>query len=431
MGIGFYTARSWIGRWRAAWAILALWSLAVAAPGAEQRTIALAEADLPVEVYPADGSKLVVWLPPEDGRAPRELPTARALAAAGIEVWLPDLHAAWFLAPGSYSLADVPAESVAVLLDAAAGTGKAVYLLAGGRTGQLALATARAWQQQPAHQGRLGGVVLLYPKLYGRTPQGGEDASFAPVVRATNLPVFLMQPENSSGWWRIADVAGALQTGGAAVFVRKLAGVSDGFEVRDETRPGEPEMTARLPAILGNALDLLASIGPAPAAPATLAEPADAADADAGGELLRPVREPFPAPSLALADLAGVRVNLEALRGRVVLVNFWATWCPPCVEEIPSLNRLHERLAARGFLVLAVDVGETREQVQDFLRERPVAFPVLLDPAGDAFKGWKAYAFPTSLLLDRQHRVRYAVYGALHWDAPEVVDTISRLIDEP
>jgi thiol-disulfide isomerase/thioredoxin len=431
MVIGFYTARSWIGRWGAAWAILALWSLAVAAPGAEQRTIALAEADLPVEVYPADGSKLVVWLPPEDGRAPRELPTARALAAAGIEVWLPDLHAAWFLAPGSYSLADVPAESVAVLLDAAAGTGKAVYLLAGGRTGQLALATARAWQQRPAHQGRLGGVVLLYPKLYGRTPQGGEDASFAPIVRATNLPVFLMQPENSSGWWRIADVAGALQTGGAAVFVQKLPGVSDGFEVRDETRPGEPEMTARLPAILGNALDLLASVGPAPTAAATLAEPAATATADAGGELLRPVREPFPAPPLALPDLAGVRVDLEALRGRAVLVNFWATWCPPCVEEIPSLNHLHERLAARGFLVLAVDVGETREQVEAFLRERPVAFPVLLDAAGDAFKEWKAYAFPTSLLLDRQHRVRYAVYGALHWDGPEVVETISRLLDEP
>jgi hypothetical protein len=81
--------------------------------------------------------------------------------------------------------------------------------------------------------------------------------------------------------------------------------------------------------------------------------------------------------------------------------------------------------------VLAVDVGETREQVEAFLRERPVAFPVLLDAAGDAFKEWKAYAFPTSLLLDRQHRVRYAVYGALHWDGPEVVETISRLLDEP
>jgi thiol-disulfide isomerase/thioredoxin len=143
------------------------------------------------------------------------------------------------------------------------------------------------------------------------------------------------------------------------------------------------------------------------------------------------VAEPFPAPPLALPDLGGGRVDLATRRGHVVLVNFWATWCPPCVEEIPSLNRLHERLAPRGFEVLAVDVGETWEQVQDFLRERPVEFPVLLDTAGESFKRWRAYAFPTSLLLDRQHRVRYAVYGAFAWDSPEVVEIVSRLLDEP
>ena len=429
--IGFYTAGSRICRGLAAGVALLLCAsaAAAAAEGAEQRTIALAEADLPMQVLPADGARLLLWLPPEDGPAPRQLPTARALADAGIEVWMPDLHAAWFLAPGNYSLADVPPESVAALVDAAAATGKQVFLIAGGRTGQLALATARAWQQRPARQGRLGGLVLLYPKLYGRTPQGGEDARFAPIVHATNVPVYLMQPENSSGWWRIVDVAAGLQTGGAAVYVQKLPGVSDGFEVRDETRPGEPEMTARLPLLLGNALALLEAAGPAPTAAAPLAQPVGTDAKDAGADLLRPVREPFPAPPLTLSDLAGRAVDLGALRDRVVLVNFWATWCPPCVEEIPSLDRLHGRLAPRGFEVLAVDVGETREQVRDFLRERPVGFPVLLDTAGDTFKRWKAYAFPTSLLLDRQHRVRYAVYGAFVWDSPEVIEVISRLLD--
>ena len=428
--MGFYTALSWICRRHAAWTVLLLGALATAAAGVEQRTVALAEADVPVEVFTADGARLVLWLPPEEGPSPRQLPTARALAGAGIEVWMPDLHAAWFLPPGSHSLADVPPESLAVLLDAAAATGKQVFLVAGGRTGQLALATARAWQQRPARQGRLGGVVLLYPKLYGRTPQGGEDARFAPIVRATNVPTFVMQPEKSSGWWRVADMAAALQTGGAAVYVQKLGGVSDAFEVRSKTRAGELEMTDRLPAMLENALALLAASGPAPAAAAPLADQASPARREAGSELLRPVSEPFPAPALALPALDDRLIDLESLRGEVVLVNFWATWCPPCVQEIPSLDRLHGRLAPRGFEVLAVDVGETADQARGFLRERPVTFRVLLDPDGDTFKRWKAYAFPTSLLLDRQHRVRYAVYGALAWDDAEVIEVIERLLEE-
>ena len=424
----FYTAPA-VRLYAGCLALLA-WLGSAPVAALETRSLLVGDVDVPVVVAPAQGTRLVVWLPPEDGPGPRQLPTARALAAAGVEVWMPDLHAGWFLAPGGYSLADVPPEAVATLLDAAAATGKRVYVLAGGRAGQLALAAARAWQPQPGRRGELGGVVLLYPKLYGRTPQGGEDAHFAAVVRATNAPVFVMQPEHSSGWWRIADVAGALQTGGAPVYVQKLAGVSDGFEVRDETRPGEPEMTNRLPAMLGGALGLLDAYGPAPSAVAAHAGAGEAAGAEAGADLLRPVREPFAAPPLALRDLAGRPVDLAALRGQVVLVNFWATWCPPCVEEIPSLDRLHAQLAGRGFTVLAVDVGEDRATVERFLADRPVRFPVLLDPEGASFKTWKAYAFPTSVLLDRAHRARYAVYGAFAWDSPEVVRTIGGLLDE-
>jgi len=391
----FYTALS-SRRAGAAAGCFLLWLLATAA-GAEQRTVSVADAEIPVQVYAAEGSRVLIWLPPEEGPARRQLPTATALAQRGVEVWLPDLHSAWFLAPGAYSLSDVEPRAVTALVDAAVATGKTVYLMAGARTGQLALAGLRDWQASGGPSGKVGGLLLLYPKLYARTPQGGEDAEFSEVVRGVNAPVFVLQPELSSGWWRIAAVAEALRAGGAPVYVQKLPGVSDGFEVREQTRPGELDMTERLPAIVDRALALLDAYG----------------------------------PPLVLPDLAGGRVDLASRRDRVVLVNFWATWCPPCVEEIPSLNRLHERLAPRGFEVLAVDVGETWEQVQEFLRERPVQFPVLLDTSGESFKRWKAYAFPTSLLLDRQHRVRYAVYGAFAWDSPEVVEIVSRLLDEP
>ncbi len=427
----FYTGPSRRSGHAAAVGLLLLWAVAAVGAVEEQRTVRFADTEIAVQVYAANGGRVVVWLPPEEGPAPRQLPTAEALARRGIEVWLPDLHSAWFLAPGAYSLGEVEPGAIAALVDAAAAGGRTVYLMAGARTGQLALAGLRAWQASPGSAGKVGGAILLYPKLYARTPQGGEDAAFSEVVRATNAPVFVLQPELSSGWWRIGTVADALRTGGAPVYVQKLPGVSDGFETRGQTRPGELDMTARLPAIVERALTLLDAYGPAPRAAAKLDGAASRREAGPGSELLRPVAEPFPAPPLALPDLAGSAVDLASRRGRVVLVNFWATWCPPCVEEIPSLNRLHERLAPRGFEVLAVDVGESWEQVQDFLRERPVQFPVLLDTTGEAFKRWKAYAFPTSLLLDRQHRVRYAVYGAFAWDSPEVIEVVSRLLDEP
>jgi thiol-disulfide isomerase/thioredoxin len=175
----------------------------------------------------------------------------------------------------------------------------------------------------------------------------------------------------------------------------------------------------RHPALLaGIAMELVATFSNA-AAPGALGKP------------LQPIESLPKAPALALRDEEGKKTwRLSDLRGKVVLVNFWATWCPPCVEEIPSLDRLRERLAPRGFEVLAVDVGEPRDQVKAFLEARPVRFPVLLDATGETFKRWKAYAFPTSLLLDRRHRVRYSVYGAFVWDSPEVIEAVSRLLDE-
>jgi len=111
-------------------------------------------------------------------------------------------------------------------------------------------------------------------------------------------------------------------------------------------------------------------------------------------------------------------------------VNFWATWCPPCVKELPSLARLQSALQAEGFEVVTVAVGETPDQVRGFLADKPVNFPVLLDPEGKTFTAWRAYAFPTSMILDRQHHIRYAVFGALEWDSEEVKAQLRSLMAE-
>ncbi len=133
-------------------------------------------------------------------------------------------------------------------------------------------------------------------------------------------------------------------------------------------------------------------------------------------------------PPLALRDLNGKPRNLADYRGRVVLVNFWASWCPPCRAEMPSMERLQQKLAGKPFTVLAVNMGESEEAVRTFLKEIPVSFPILMDKDGAALKRWKVFAFPTSFVVDPQGRIRYALFGPTEWDHPDPLGKITKLL---
>jgi thiol-disulfide isomerase/thioredoxin len=134
------------------------------------------------------------------------------------------------------------------------------------------------------------------------------------------------------------------------------------------------------------------------------------------------------AAPFALKDLSGRVHRLEDYKGKVVVLNFWATWCEPCREEMPSLQRLADKFAGRAFAVLAVDMGEGEPRVRAFLEKMPVRFTVLLDRDSAGSRTWKVRVLPTTLVIDPEQRVRYLVQGDLEWDAPEVVSTIEKLL---
>jgi thiol-disulfide isomerase/thioredoxin len=140
--------------------------------------------------------------------------------------------------------------------------------------------------------------------------------------------------------------------------------------------------------------------------------------------------EPIAAPALVGSDLKGFQQNLAAYKGRVVLVNFWATWCPPCREEMPSLQRLAKGMAGKPFLILAVNSGDSSADVAAFFRAMPAGFPVLLDPDSGVTKRWKVFAMPTSFLIDKQGRVRYALPGGAEWDGGDALKHIQDLMSE-
>jgi thiol-disulfide isomerase/thioredoxin len=137
-----------------------------------------------------------------------------------------------------------------------------------------------------------------------------------------------------------------------------------------------------------------------------------------------------PTPPLARADLAGRNVDLNDMRGRVVLVNFWATWCEPCRDEMPSLARLQQKLKGRPFEVLAVNFGESSDKVSDFVRKEGWSVPVLLDPDKQTAAAWGAKGLPMTFLVDAKGRVRYFAFGERDWSEGESLRVVEKLVAE-
>ena len=135
-----------------------------------------------------------------------------------------------------------------------------------------------------------------------------------------------------------------------------------------------------------------------------------------------------PTQPLALKDLGGTLHDLAEYRGQVVVVNFWATWCQPCREELPSLERLRDAMRGRRFEVLTVNVAEGEPRVKGFLAEVPLRLPVLLDRDGDTQRAWKVRGLPATFLLDREGVIRYWYLGELDWAQPAILRTVESLV---
>jgi cytochrome c biogenesis protein CcmG, thiol:disulfide interchange protein DsbE len=114
----------------------------------------------------------------------------------------------------------------------------------------------------------------------------------------------------------------------------------------------------------------------------------------------------------------------------VVLVNFWATWCEPCRDEMPALARLREQLKDRPFEVLAVNYGESNAKIAGFLEREKLSLPVLLDPEKQASARWNAKGLPMTFLVDARGRVRYWVFGERDWSEGEALQLVEKLIGE-
>lgn len=126
----------------------------------------------------------------------------------------------------------------------------------------------------------------------------------------------------------------------------------------------------------------------------------------------------------------GKPMRLADLRGKVVVVNFWATWCPPCVEETPLLNRLEQRIASRGGVVLGISVDEDSVAYERFLQDQKVAYPTFRDPSKKISLEYGTSMYPETYIVDRHGRIARKIVGPQQWDSPDMIAYLDNLLKQ-
>jgi peroxiredoxin len=152
------------------------------------------------------------------------------------------------------------------------------------------------------------------------------------------------------------------------------------------------------------------------------------ARATTAGATLKPWSGAAEAPPIDLLRPDGTALAWRELRGKVLLVNFWATWCEPCTAEMPSLQRLREQLGGRGLEVLGVNFQEGPARIGAFVDKAGIRFPIVRDTDGAIARAWNARVFPSTYVVDREGRVRYVLVGEADWTSPALLSTIASLL---
>ena len=134
-----------------------------------------------------------------------------------------------------------------------------------------------------------------------------------------------------------------------------------------------------------------------------------------------------PAVDFLLTDLDGNQHRLSDYRGQVVIINFWATWCPPCRDEMPSMQRAWEQLEKEDILMLGINVGEDEDIIFQFTASYPVEFPLLMDRDSKVINQWPVNGLPTTFVVDPKGEIVYRAIGGREWDDPQLLDLVRAL----
>jgi len=391
------------------------------------------EIEVNIQRVAAKGESLLLWLPSESGLLDQEKKQADKLKLANIETWFADMLGTYFLPALASSIDSIKSSDTAELIEKVRQKSKKqIVLIGSGRGAALVIRAARSWQIKYGQKEKLAGVILISPKLFVETPEPGQEGKLLSVVYKTNLPVVIIQPENSPWRWKMGNIIPALEKSGSDVYAWFINNTRDRFYYRPDATKQEDAVARKLDFYITSAVHLLKSYQFKTRSVGKLEITETKQPVEGKKErVLRAYTGDPRSPELILKDLQGRTKDLAAMKDKVVLVNYWASWCPPCVHEMPSMQQLANKFSGQSFEILAVNMAEDKQTIQTFLKEKvQVKFPILLDSDGKALKRWKVFAFPTSYIIGKQGNIRLALFGSIDWMKPDVIKKIKILIDE-
>ncbi|MBT8119701.1 MAG: TlpA family protein disulfide reductase [Gammaproteobacteria bacterium] len=376
-----------------------------------------------------NGGDRILWIPSEYGiRKQKHYSILESLAALKHEVWLAELHDSYFIPAGRSSYTEIPVDDISSLIENSLPDDKRkLFIVSTGRAAVLSAMALNQWQSETGGSERFGGIVMIHPNFQADTPEPGTAMQYLPIIDDVQLPIFIIQPKLSNKYWYLDTLVSRLSEAGSTAYTQIIEGASDGYHVRPGTSISEKQMAKQLPEMIARATRLLSRTKVAVQQKSSAARPWKVSSI---AESLQPYPGNTLAHSIELTDTDDASHRLHDYRGKVVVLNFWATWCPPCVEEIPSLGRLQRAFSNDDLVVLSIDIGESREDVESFLQKIPADFPVLLDPDGSTVKQWKIIAFPTTFIIDRKGIIKLAYFGGLEWDKPDVIRQLQELVNQ-
>ena len=392
------------------------------------KTLALSTGeDINLEVFDGGKSLRILWIASTPGIKPRQRQVAAALARQNMEVWLVDLAESLFLPHSTQTVRNIPAPLVAELIDVWLDMNHiSPALIVSNSYGAIpALRGIRSWQEKYHAKSNLLGAVFFSPNFFTHVPTLGNSPSFIPELTATNVPIYLYQEAKNGNRWHLPAVLDALQQH-APVYTELLPGVTSMFYDEDKA-PETYAVLEALPQKIQRAATRLARHKvPSRALPINAQTPVVT---DSGlDSYLKPYRGKVQPQPFSLKNAEGNHFEVRDFRNKVTVINFWASWCSPCVEEIPSLNRLNLAMQGKAFDLISINYAETPQHIRNFMRKVAVDFPVLVDPNGALAGQWNVVAFPSTFVIGPDGNIHYGVNAAIHWDTPEVIQQINQLL---
>ena len=385
--------------------------------------------NISIDAYVSDGDALFLYLPSERGFGKGHVPTMQQLAFDGYDVWVADLHSSYMVPKYRSSIDRFNIDDLLELIDFAKNKSfKKIFFLTSGRGAQLALKVAYQWQLKNPGSNLLKGHILHSPHLIDGKPSLGNIANYVDIANRSNLPIYMLLPQFGTKYFRGEEIAKQLETGGSSVFIHRLKDVHGGFHMRDVKDLTVVDIKAKddLSDVYTQAARLMNTVNVSKPLMLNneIKKPAKVV-------LSEPVLKPYQGKQnikLRLNTFDEKLIDVNEYKDQVVLLNFWASWCKPCVKEIPSLMRLQQQFNQTDFKIITINVGESRKQIIEFMKKVKLELPIMLDTNGKAVKDWGVYAYPSNFLLDKNGVIRYAYRGALEWDSQPIINTIKTLL---